>query len=137
METKVTMLLTLPYRHGGFGLPMPDLNAKVRPVKTAARSASKRYFFCDLFWPDLNVSVEYDSDRHHKRSEDLARDAMKRNSLVSVDVATITVTKLQLYNVSEFEKTAMHLAATMGRRLQYKKPEFYQKHQVLRDSLGL
>ena len=52
----------------------------------------------------------------------IANDAKKRNTLASMGVTVITVTKQQLFNSSEFEKAARVMAAFLGKRLQFKNP---------------
>ena len=136
-ETMVAMLLTLPYRYGGYGFPLPKMNAKIRPAKAAKQSSSKEFYYCDLFWEDYNLAVEYDSDAHHTGSEHIARDSMRRNSLISIDVTVLTVTRIQLNSVVEFEKVAKQLSIYMERRLQYKKPQFFKARRKLRDYLWI
>ena len=44
METKLFVLLTLPYKLGGFGFEMPELNAKISPSKSAKKISTKKFF---------------------------------------------------------------------------------------------
>jgi len=135
METKLSMLLTLPYKLGGFGLIPPELNSRIIPSKTTRKISDKNYYSCDLFWPDYNLAVEYDSDFFHTGSKQIANDAKKRNTLVSMGVTVITVTRQQLFNSLEFEKSARILAFFLGKRLRFKNPEFSAAHCALRDQL--
>jgi len=135
METKLAMFLVLPYKLGGFGLPAPELNARVVPSKTAGKSSNKVFYVCDLFWQDHNLAVEYDSDQFHTGSEHIADDSRKRNALASMGVTVITVTTRQLYDSREFEKAAHVIANRLGKRLAYKNPGFAAAHRELRDQL--
>ena len=135
METKLAILLTMPYKLGGYHLQMPECNSDIVPVKTAKRSASKKFYTCDLYWPDYGLAVEYDSDSFHTGPERIASDSMKRNALASMGVSVITVTNKQLHSVSELEKVARVLAGRMGRRLQFKNPGFSAAHSELRKLL--
>ena len=135
METKLSMLLTLPYKLGGFGLPAPELNARVVPSKTAGKSSGRAFYVCDLFWADQNLAVEYDSDMFHTGSERIAEDSLKRNSLALMGVTVITVTTRQLYDSLEFEKAARTLANCLGKRLVFKNPGFAAAHLELRNQL--
>jgi len=137
-ETTLYLLLTLPYRHGGYGFPMPVLNAKIRPAKTAKETSSKTFFRCDLYWPDLDVAVEYDSDRIHLTPQQIASDAMKRNSLIAMGVTVITVTNRQITSTMGFERVAKQLAVSMGRRLRSNESAgFVKARNELRALLGL
>ncbi|MDR2957880.1 MAG: hypothetical protein LBU61_06880 [Coriobacteriales bacterium] len=135
METKLTILLTLPYQLGGFGLLMPDMNSRIVPTKTARQSSSKGFYVCDLFWPEYNLAVEYDSDLFHTGSQHIADDSKKRNALALLGITTITVTKQQLYSYSEMIKVAKVLANYMDKRLKLKNPGFANANLELRKQL--
>ena len=134
-ETKLSIILTLPYKLGGFGLIPPELNSHIIPSKTARKTSDKSYYSCDLFWPDYSLAVEYDSDLFHTGSTRIAEDSKKRNALSLMGVTVITVTRQQLLISSEFEKEARILAGFLGKRLQFKNSEFEATHRKLRDQL--
>ena len=121
MESNLTILLTFPYRLGGFGFSMPLLNYPVRIPSDVHRKEYKPTLFCDLFWPDVKVDVEYDSDSSHTASEKIARDSIRRNSLSSVGITVITVTKRQVYSTSELRKAAETLSRLLKKRLKCSK----------------
>ncbi|MCL2826466.1 MAG: hypothetical protein FWD72_03580 [Eggerthellaceae bacterium] len=135
METKLSILLTLPYLLGGFGLAMPELNSRIVPTKTAKASSSKTFYACDLYWPGFGLAVEYDSDLQHTGSAKIAEDAKKKNALNLIGVEVITVTKLQLYSSPELEKVAKIIATYLGKRLKFDNPGFSAAHRELRDQL--
>jgi len=136
METKLAMLLTLPYNLGGYGFIFPELNYRITPSKTAKKSASKDYYECDLFWPDYDLAVEYDSDAHHTGAKNIAADSKKRNALALIGIAVITVTKEQIYSRTELEKVARILAKRLDKRLFHRRnPGFATAHFDLRNLL--
>jgi len=135
METILVMLLSLPYKLGGYGLPTPQLNSHIIPGKTIKRNASKTFYSCDLFWPDLNLAVEYDSDQFHTGADRIASDSKRRNALISAGIVVITVTRQQIRNAIEFEKAAKLLASNMDKRLRYKNPGFAKAQRELRSQL--
>lgn len=135
METKLTMLLSLPQKLGGYGLPMPILNARINPAKSAKKSTDKTHFSCDLFWPTANLAVEYDSDTHHTGPERIASDSKRRNTLSSIGILVITVTNRQVRSRTEFEKTTRLIATNMGHRLQLRNKDFVSKQNSLRAQL--
>ena len=57
METRLTMLLSLSFLLGGYGFPLPELNAHIIPAKTARRTASKTFYSCDLYWSEYDLAV--------------------------------------------------------------------------------
>lgn len=137
METRLTILLTLPYKLGGYSFLMPELNSHIIPNKVVKRFSSKMFYSCDLFWAGYNLAVEYDSNLFHTGSGRIANDSKKRNTLASIGVTTITVTSQQIQSATEFEKVARILARNMGKRLVFKNPEFSTAHDELRKQLLL
>jgi len=165
METKLLILLTLPYHRGGFGLAMPELDAPVEPGKSSGKSSSMstgksrgksgpdwqskdslskdslskndKAYRCDLYWRDLKLAAEYDSDIYHLLSEQKAEDSKKKNYLLSKGVHVITVSRLQMNSVDEIERVAKQLAARHGRQLKhYMNPKWTETHLLLRHHLG-
>jgi len=137
METKLAIILTLPYKLGGFGLAGAELNWRVIPTKAAKRSSGKAIYVCDLFWADHNLAVEYDSNSFHTHQRQIADDSKKRNALTTMGITPITVTKQQLYDRQEFEKIARAIAKGLGKRLVFKNPGFNTAHNDLREQLQL
>lgn len=136
METVLVMLLSLPYKLGGYGLCMPELNAHITPAKSAKRIAGQAYYSCDLFWPDYDVAVEYDSDLFHTGADRIARDSKRRNALASMGITVVTVTNKQMRKVMEFEKVAKILATCTGKRLHHNEnPKFHGAQRELRSLL--
>ncbi|MCL2826363.1 MAG: hypothetical protein FWD72_03050, partial [Eggerthellaceae bacterium] len=133
--TKLAMFLTLPFKLGGYGFSMPKLNHRITLPKSARGYFSKKYYVCDLFWPDGKVAVEYDSDQNHTGSERIANDSNKRNALAMAGVRVVSITRLQLFSSSEFESSARTIALHLGRRLFSKKSGFPAAHRELRKLL--
>ena len=137
-ETILYLLLVLPYRYGGYGFSVPELNPELTPVRGARKSASKEHFKGDLYWPEHKLDVEYDSTAHHDKEVDRARDAAKRNSLQAMGITVISVTNEQLCSTGEFERLAQQLAIHFDRRLWHKNnPKFAKAHRELRGLLGV
>ena len=59
METCLALLLGLPARYGGYGLGMPEMNAKVLiPARLGKRTTYRKYH-CDLYWSEQNVAIAH------------------------------------------------------------------------------
>jgi very-short-patch-repair endonuclease len=135
METKLAMLLTLPYMLGGYGIPIAKLNQRITPSKSAQQIMNKAYYSCDIYWPEAKLAVEYDSDAFHALSERIAADSIRRNALLSMGITVITVTNQQIQSFIEFDRFAVQLAACLGKRLRYQDPVFTRKQNLLRSKL--
>jgi len=135
METKLAMFLTLPYKLGGFGFNLPELNKRIVLTKAARKYFNKNYYVCDIFWEDKKIAVEYDSDQQHTGSDRIARDSKRRNSLNSLGIRVVSVTKQQINSSVELEQAARTIAKHMNRRLFLTKSKFYTMHEKLREQL--
>lgn len=117
METITTLLLCLPVRLGGYGLPTPVLNHRIDIGRSARRVSSKGFYVCDLYWPSARLCVEYDSDRFHCGSVRIASDANRRNALSYLGITVVTMTRAQVLNCDGMDRTAHAIAKQLGWRL--------------------
>jgi len=147
METILTMLLTLPYRLGGFGLPKPMLNYRIETplrtdkssadspviatigptgIRTASSNASadKLTYYCDLYWPHAKVALEYDSDFYHTGSYRIEKDAIRRNALTAAGVAVVTASRRQVVDKDKLRELAEKLSKLLGKRLKCEAESF-------------
>jgi len=135
METVLVMLLTLPYRYGGYGLPMPELNGRIYPKKSLSQFAGKSFYRGDLLWRDAGVVAEYNSDAEHASPNRIAMDAIRRNDLSLCGIFEVTVTKRQIKSMELFDKVARQIAVKISKDLRYREPEFSKARLELRSIL--
>ncbi len=135
METILTMLLTLPYRLGGYGFKMPSLNYPVKVSHNAGRATDRNMLRCDLCWLDEKVVAEYDSDAYHTGAERIRRDAIRRNALTSAGMTMVTVSSVHVSNKTELEELALALSKLLGKRLKCPQPEFSHRQAELRKQI--
>ena len=135
METALTMLLTLPYKLGGYGFPLPLLNCPVHVPVNNRRIKAKSKYYCDIYWPDMQVDVEYDSDYYHTNDERIAKDAIRRNALSSVGVTVVTVSRMQINSTAELRSVAVVLGRLFNKQLKCPLPEFTVNHAALRNQV--
>lgn len=130
METRLVMLLCLPYKLGGYGLSRPLLNYRVD--LTAAK-----YYVCDLMWPEECLALEYDSDQFHTNERNIGHDSIKRTHLARAGVTVYSVTRSQIQSRYEVDVLARLLAQHMGKRIRVSEPQFSRARYELRNSLRL
>jgi len=135
METKLAMILTLPYMLGGYGFNMFELNKRIVLSKIARKHFNKEYYVCDMFWPEKKIAVEYDSDQQHTGSDRIASDSIRRNALESLGIKVVIVTKQQLYSSVEMEIVARVIAKRANKRLFHTKNNFADERNELRKQL--
>lgn len=130
METVLAMLLFLPKRHGGYGLPAPTLNGG---VKIERRGGGR--FICDMLWPRQKVAVEYDSDMAHTGREKINRDSRRRAALERCGIRVITVTKDQVKYADELDEVAHVIAKALKCRIRTSCDGWSSKQAELRRAI--
>lgn len=135
METVLVLLLCLPLRLGGYGLPLPSMNVRIEAEGRMGKVGSRSFYKCDLYWPDAKVAVEYDSDLFHTGSERIASDASRRNALAFRGVTVVTVTKRQVFHRAEFDGVVRLLMKLLGRRMRASSRDWSRERSNLRDEL--
>ena len=136
METALSMVLTMPNSKGGYGLPMPQLNAAVDVPRADWRVAFGRQFQCDLLWPEADFVVEYDSDMFHASSAKIAHDAKRRNALSSLGITVITVTRAQFSSIHGLDQVASQVAKGIGARVRMERVNRVAQRKLLASVLG-
>lgn len=117
METVCIMLLCLPYRLGGYGLPLPVLNQALSLPVNRKQLTARDNHRCDLYWPAFGVVLEYEGKKGHTAIASVDRDSRRDNALAGNRALVIKVTQQQLYDVDAFDLVARQLMGIMHRRL--------------------
>lgn len=137
METYLAMRLGFPCLRGGFGLGMPELNARIELDDTAKYLSRKSYLECDLFYPEAKLAIEYESTAFHgnvsaaKNREDSAR----RAALEHLGIKVLTVTDSQALNEEQLRILAIDIAAVLNKRIRPTCKNYPEKQHLLRIAL--
>lgn len=134
-ESQLSIIISLPGRLGGYGLPPATLNHPVRISEKARGRSVARTCRCDLFWPEAKLDVEYDSRLHHAGGVEQAKDSARRTALAYAGILVITVTSEQLHTRSEMDKVAHAIAKRLGRRCRSRANDWELKQVRLRSQL--
>ncbi len=135
METILYLLLCLPIRLGGYGLPQVELNPQlIVPTRTRAIT-SKRTVFPDVYFRASKLSVEYESDKHHLTSEEYARDSHRRTVLSHMGIHVLTVSRAELFDAGLLDATAHAIAREIGHRLRRLDEGWRSRRRALRKIL--
>ena len=108
-EAALCLLVVLPTKLGGYGLPAPVLNPVLRLGEREELISGQSQASCDLFWPDRGVAVEYDSDEFHTNTR--AADAERRDGLEAMGYRVMTITTDQF---GQFRRLDACLSALRG-----------------------
>ncbi|MBR0405401.1 MAG: hypothetical protein IJI68_09425 [Eggerthellaceae bacterium] len=117
METILELLLCLPKRYGGYGLPVPLMNHSIRLTRSEARELGRSAFLCDLCWPDFGYALEYYGREWHTDVQSVAHDALRQSDLHYHGIDIDIVTYEQLQTVSQVQVLATKVAKRLSIRL--------------------
>lgn len=117
MESVVVILLCLPLKYGGYGLPLPIMNGWIRINNRTKHQVGQDEFACDLLWPNAHLALEYDGRDYHTGIDRITHDNERRNDLQHLGYAVFSLTKLQLNDFASFDRTARQIAKHLGIRL--------------------
>ena len=134
-ETATALILSLPNRLGGFGLPQPTLNKSIPIPTSEQRALAQSTFRTDLFWERHGIALEYDSNAFHSSPADIARDSRRRNILHTLGIEVITITNAELRSIDDTERIARLIARRLGKKIRIRTADFPNKHYELRKLL--
>lgn len=135
MESIVFMILTLPYKLGGFNLRGACFNHEVVLDVAAKKQLGKKQCYVDIFYPDVNLAIEYDSTEYHDNKNTYGSDVLRSNTIKCLGIDVLHLTKNQLYMKNACEQLARYIALRLGKRLRNKTKEFYKSNIKLRKLL--
>lgn len=135
MEAAVALLLSMPLKVGGYGLPQPMLNCRIDLPGELRGAVAQDCYVCDLLWPKHRVAVEYDSDMFHTGSRRIAHDSERRNALAYLGITVVTVTRRQAMSLPAMDRVAAQLRGLLGVSGPDETAELYRQRLALRAEL--
>lgn len=135
VETLLAMLLTLPLSLGGYALPAPRLNPQLTVGKRDEGLVSQQCYRPDLFWPDGQLALEYDSLRHHAGAEKVSHDFQRSNEISSMGITVATISWPQIAQLDATDRLARQIAKHLHKRQRAFPEGFRQKQAALRNHL--
>lgn len=117
METYVALLLSLPNRLGGYGMPKPKLNHAIRLTSEQAITLKRHSIVMDLAWPSQHLAIEYESTAWHSGEQKFVQDSIRRNDIRSLGYDVTTITLNELKSIASMDRIAKSIAAKLGVRL--------------------
>lgn len=115
-ETTMNLLLRLPTRMGGYGLPSLEANYRFDLEGDAAYLTSKSYLVADVAWPEANLVLEYNSSKHHDNEEQKEFDFDKITAMQHMGKTVIPVSTRILNDYEAFSAVARDVRNKLGIR---------------------
>ena len=110
-ETNLALLLALPVEWGGYGLPKPQMNMRVR------LGGEFGDVVCDLGWEEAGLVMDYHGELVHAQSGRALSDTRKANALGHAGIELLEVRKRQLYSRDLTDELAWMVAERLGAEL--------------------
>lgn len=117
-ETSMALLLCLPFRDGGYGLPLPRMNSLITPYEQVKPLMDRNYYVGDAVWPEQRLVLEYDSRAEHSQGASIAHDNVRKMALEAMGYHVVSVTNIMLADKRLFEMVARDAAKRLGRRIE-------------------
>ena len=136
METALELLLTLPFRMGGYGLPQPIMNFEVPLSMRAQQIVKQEKCRADLCYIKQRIDIEYDGVLDHSSSDDMQSDHARMNALMEEGYEVIVVTKRQFDDVFAFEAIVLMVARKLKKRIRREYLGNLPQRRSLRKSLA-
>lgn len=135
METVSEMLLCLPYRHGGYGLPTPEMNFEIPLSGRAVQLAGQGVCYADLCWDYVRFVYEYHGLYDHANPQDFQDDRGRVDAIKLMGYNVMEVTYKQVSNLLAFESIAVEIARIAGKKIKPNSLGALRSRQNLRSEL--
>ena len=113
-ETTMALVLRLPSRSGGHGLPEFEANRKVSLSDEAAPLTTKTYVIADIAWYKDGLFLEYNSSKHHDNEEQMEFDFEKITAMQRDRKTVIPISTRQFNSYEAFESIVNGIRKRLG-----------------------
>lgn len=117
METFDEMTMCLPYRLGGYSLPVPVMNERVDLTDRGSRIARKRTCYLDMGYSAVFLDIEHHGKYDHSTAEEIDADRARVNGLKEMGFEVIELTADQVGDPIAYEYIIQRIAKRLGKRL--------------------
>lgn len=136
-ECALGLVLHLPPRCGGYGLPQPLFNEPINLAEANKKLADRSYYVADLLWQTQQLIVEYDSDAFHLTSASHHHDSVRRAALEDSGYRVISITRNHFACIDEMNRAAATIARALKHPLRFRVQGFEERQTRLWRTLGL
>ncbi|MBQ6587002.1 MAG: hypothetical protein IJH83_09420 [Coriobacteriales bacterium] len=135
MEARLVATLCLPYRNGGYAVPVPLANERILLSDNTRQTYGWSSCTCDLFWPDARFAVEYQG-KDHDEPETASKDVQKALILRAEGIECMAVDYAQLVDAGKRAAFAEMVAKHVGKRVRPTIADFDERRIALGKKLG-
>ncbi|WP_283170705.1 hypothetical protein [Curtanaerobium respiraculi] len=131
METAVGMILHLPMRYGGFGLPRHSFNREVLLSPTARNLAGRKTCRLDLSWEGVKYDLEYLGKIDHEGQTSIERDSRRVHALEYDGYQCDSITRVQVMDPFDMEVIARKIAREIGTKRHWERMGKYRGRRIM------
>lgn len=117
MESVCALLLSLPYRYGGYALPKMLLNTKIDVPRSLEVLCPSGYVRADLRVPDTMFVIEYLGGYDHSGWASMQADRGRVVALAEMGFEVVELSSRQVWNLEAFEVVAKRTAKVFNKRI--------------------
>lgn len=115
-ETSMNLMLAMPSRSGGYGLPRFEANYKIDLEGDARLLTTKQYLVADAMWPDSSLALEYNSSKYHDTEEQKEFDFEKITALQNIGHTVTPISTRQFNSHDAFDAIVRTTQRRLGLR---------------------
>lgn len=117
MEATCALLISLPYRLGGYSLPKLLLNTRIDIPHRLHPLFPKGYCIVDFRIPKTKFVLEYLGTHDHANSSSLQADRGRTAALREMGYEVVELTSQQVWNLAAFEIIAKQISKAANKRI--------------------
>ncbi|MBQ9007353.1 MAG: hypothetical protein IJ092_13445 [Atopobiaceae bacterium] len=108
-ETLLALMISLPYKEGGYGFKDVELNPAVPIPPETLHLTSTDLYHPDCYLPAIQVDLESQSYENHLGRKALVRDASRRNDIQTLGIEVKDVTWDTVSHLDKLDRLALQL----------------------------
>lgn len=135
LEAKVLIMMCAHRASGGFGLPLPQINAPIEISQDAASLYSFNRVFADFLWPEHKTILEADGAAFHSDENGFFIESGRSAALRSMGYRIHTINYRQLSDLDQLGAIMGALASDLGMPGLSKTGSFITRANKLRESV--
>ncbi len=124
VEIHLFMILHLPYRYGGLGFPLPEVNKQFSLNHKQQRALMKSYIEVDFYYSKAKLAIEYDSYQVHSNARSFSSDGAKSLELKNMNISVLNIHTTQIYDLYQFQAIVTYLSQHLKKRIRPRNPSF-------------
>ena len=135
METTLSMLVSLPYRFGGYSLPKMKANARIDVPSSLKSIYPSGFCKVDFLVPGTKLVIEYLGGFDHAGVTSMRNDRGRTVALKELGFDVVELTAKQVWDLDSFEIIARRVSKAANKRIRSDRLGATEPRMLLRQTL--